>query len=92
MHFSTYEASRCWQGNTEGCTRLKPELEAEKRFSESPAYLSPFVQLIQNCCLHGGKKKECWHFLLRPNFPLWYPSSHSALPQEIHLGLTSQDL
>lgn len=43
VHFSTFEASRSWQGNTEGCTRLKPELKLKSAFFESLAHFSPFV-------------------------------------------------
>lgn len=62
MSFGTCKTSRCWQGDTEGCTRLKSELEAENCF------LSPLHFFFFLCLADperqpiGERKKKCWHF------------------------------
>lgn len=58
VRFSTCEASRCWQGNTEGCTRLKPDLEVWKMFFWVPHIFSPLCLTDPELLSAWGEKKS----------------------------------
>lgn len=56
--FSTCEVSRCWQGNTEGCTRLKPDLKVWKMFFWVPHIFSPLCLTDPELLSAWGGKKS----------------------------------
>lgn len=58
VRFSTRKTSRCWQGNTEGCTRLKPELEVENYFLSPLHIFFPLFSWSRAAVCRGGKKRS----------------------------------